>query len=69
MNKKKKILVIGGTGFIGRHLILQSLKKNWIVTSVSKNKVNDHQRIKNVKNIICDISNLNHIKKKNKIRF
>lgn len=69
MNKKKKILVIGGTGFIGRHLILQSLKKNWIVTSVSKNKVNDHQRIKNVKNIICDISNLNHIKKKIKLDF
>ena len=38
MNKKrKKILIVGGTGFIGYHLAKLCKKKNWHVTSFSKN--------------------------------
>lgn len=36
---KKKILVIGGTGFIGRQLIKTCLKIKMDVTSLSKNKI------------------------------
>ena len=69
MNKKKKILIIGGTGFIGRHLVQKSLKKKWQVTSVSKNKLKKYQKIKKVKNIICDISNFNQLKNKINLDF
>ena len=35
---KKKILIIGGTGFIGFHLINLLKKKDFEIVSVSKNK-------------------------------
>lgn len=38
MGKIKKILVVGGTGFIGYHVISEALKKKWKVTSISLNK-------------------------------
>ena len=34
---KKKILIVGGTGFIGYHLAKKSLKRGWDVTSISSN--------------------------------
>ena len=34
----KKILIIGGTGFLGYHLAKNALKKNWKVFSLSINK-------------------------------
>ena len=35
---RSRLLVIGGTGFIGYHLTLQARKKGWKVTSVSLHK-------------------------------
>ena len=35
---KKKILIIGGSGFIGLKLVEYYLKKNFEVFSISKNK-------------------------------
>jgi len=35
---KPSLLVIGGTGFIGYHLLLGAKKKNWKLTSASLNK-------------------------------
>ena len=35
LKTKKKILIVGGTGFIGYHLAKKSLKKDWQVTSIS----------------------------------
>ena len=35
MSFKNKILIVGGTGFIGYHLAKKSLKKGWQVTSIS----------------------------------
>jgi len=29
LNSKKKILIVGGTGFIGYHLAKKALEKNW----------------------------------------
>ena len=34
----KKILVIGGTGFIGYHVIKEAIKRKWKVTSISLHK-------------------------------
>ena len=34
--KKNSILVLGGTGFIGYHLLLRTVKMGWISFSISK---------------------------------
>ena len=53
---KKKILIIGGTGFIGYHLAKKCIKKNWKVVSISKNKPTKNRFLKKVDYKICDIS-------------
>lgn len=53
----KNILIIGGTGFIGYHLAKKCLKKNFKVTSISKNRPKKIRFLKKVKYIICDINN------------
>ena len=56
MKVNKKILIIGGTGFIGYHLAKKSLKKGWLVTSISSNKPKQKRYLPKVKYIFCDIS-------------
>ncbi len=60
---KKKILIVGGTGFIGYHLAKESLKKKWEVTSISTRKVRKIRFLKKVKYIYCDISKKKSFKK------
>jgi nucleoside-diphosphate-sugar epimerase len=62
MNKSKKILILGGTGFIGSYLSLSCLKKNWDVTVVSKNL--PKKKYDKIKYLKCDITKKNSIKKK-----
>ena len=52
---KKKVLIIGGTGFIGYHLAKKIYKK-FNVTSISLHKPSKEKKLKNVKYIITDIS-------------
>lgn len=61
--KKKKILITGGTGFIGYHLALTCLKKNFLVTSLSTKKPCKQRRLKKVKYLLCDISNRKNLNK------
>ena len=51
--KKTKILILGGTGFIGYHLLKKCIRKGWDVTSISKNYPNKNKFIRrvNYKNI------------------
>ena len=60
----KKILITGGTGFIGYHLAKKCLELNWSVTSLSSKKPKRHRKLKKVKYLICDISNQKSLKKK-----
>ena len=61
---KKKILIVGGTGFIGYHLAKKSLKKGWKVTSISSNPPKKIRYLSKVKYIRCDITNKKLLKKK-----
>ncbi len=57
MITKKKILIVGGTGFIGYHLAKKSLKKGWQVTSISSNRPKKIRYLPKVEYICCDIRN------------
>ena len=54
---KKKILIIGGTGFIGFHLAQVAKKKNFDTVIISTRKPKKIRKLQNVKYIICDITN------------
>ena len=62
-NVTKKILIIGGTGFIGFHLANFCKKKNYIVHIISRTKPKTSRRIKDIKYIKADISNKKKLKK------
>jgi len=63
LNPKKKILIIGGTGFIGYHLAKKSLKKGWQVTSISSRPPRKKRYLPKVKYILCDITKKKSLKK------
>ena len=69
MKSPKKILIIGGTGFIGYHLAKKSLKKGWKVTSLSSNRPKKIRYLSKVKYIRCDITNKKLLKKSTKDTF
>ena len=66
---KKKILILGGTGFIGYHLAKEALRRGFQVSSLSKNTPIKKRYLKRVKYIIADISKKDSIKKKIKEDF
>lgn len=51
----KKILITGGTGFIGYHLSKRCIKLGWSVTSLSSNSPKLNKKIQGVKYIKVDI--------------
>ena len=61
--KKNKILIAGGTGFIGYHLAKKCLALNWLVDSISSKSPLKKRKLSKVKYIRFDIS-----KKKNLIK-
>ncbi len=67
--KKNKILIIGGTGFIGYHLALKCLSIRWKVTSISINPPKKNRRLKNVKYLLLDISIRKNLYKKLSLNF
>ena len=63
MITKKKILIVGGTGFIGYHLAKKSLKKGWQVTSISSNRPKKIRYLPKVEYIRCNITNKKLLKR------
>lgn len=58
----KKILVVGGTGFIGYHLIKFLKNKNFVITSVSTTKPKKIRKLDGIKYLYFDISNYKKFK-------
>ena len=58
-----KLLITGGTGFIGYHLAKKALKKGWAVTSISTKKPKKKRFLKKVKYIFCNLDNKKKLKK------
>ena len=60
----KKILIIGGTGFIGYHLAKASKKRKFKVTSISTKKPKKNRYVKGVIYKLCNITNKISLEKK-----
>lgn len=60
---KEKILVVGGTGFIGTHIIKGLSLKKYIIFSLSK-KIPKKKKIKGIRYIVSDITAFKKLKKK-----
>ena len=61
--------MVGGTGFIGYHLLKICKEKGWICTSISTKKPNSKRFLKKVNYIICDISKSQILRKKIKDNY
>ena len=56
-------MVIGGTGFIGHHLVKSAIKKNWSVSSLSINRPSADRKIKGVEYYYNNLENRLEFKK------
>ncbi len=63
--KQNKILITGGTGFIGYHLSKKCVSLGWSVTSLSSKYPKFTKKIKGVKYLKIDVTNQNKIRKLN----
>lgn len=64
MKNRGKLLILGGTGFIGYHVAKKAIKEGFSVTSVSKNFPKKERFLKKVNYIRVNISKSHLIKKK-----
>ena len=64
-----KILVVGGTGFVGYHLCKKCLNLKCDVTSISTRKPKSERFLKKVKYKICNISKKKNLEKKINEKF
>lgn len=60
---KRKILIVGGTGFIGNHLVKFLKSKKYNITSISTKPPKKNKKIKGVKYIYLNIEKINQLKK------
>ena len=60
---RPNLLVIGGTGFIGHHLLKSALLKGWQITSVSLNPPTEDRFVENVRYLHFDLTDRVLVKK------
>ena len=65
----KKVLITGGSGFIGFHLAKKCMKLNLEVTSISRNNPPKRRRLKKVQYIKCDLTKKSEVKNKLKKQY
>lgn len=65
----KKILIIGGTGFLGFHIAQTLLKSNYKIVSISLNKPKKIRKLQNIRYIYFDISKMKNFQKINNYKF
>ena len=66
---RETILIAGGTGFIGYHVIKKALQKGFKVISLSKNSPKKKKFLKKVRYLKADVKNFKNLKKKLDIKF
>ncbi len=66
---KKNILVLGGTGFIGYHILKKAKKLKWNLTSISKKYPKKKRFIKGVNYILLDVSKKKALEKRIRDKF
>ena len=66
---KERVLVVGGTGFIGKHVLKKISSKKYKLYSISKKNLEHKKRIKGVNYLKCDISNSKELNKKISKKF
>ena len=66
---RPNLLVVGGTGFIGYHLVRAAKNKGWNVTSISLRKPKKQRYVRGVKYLKIDLGNLSKLRKKIKNPF
>ena len=69
LKMKYKLLVLGGSGFIGSHVAQRAINNGYETYVVSKTLPSQKKIIKGVKYIQLDISNKNDLKILSKISF
>ncbi len=60
---KKKVLITGGTGFIGYHLLKKCIELKMDVTCISSKPIRKFNIFRKVKYKICDLGNLSRLKR------
>ena len=66
---KNKILVVGGTGFIGVNLLKKLRLLKFKCSSLSTSNPKKNKKVVGVNYIILDITNKKEFKKLNKLKF
>ena len=64
---ERKIIIFGGSGFIGSNLINKIKNLNYDITSVSRKKILNKKKYRNIRYISCDVSNFQKFKRSNQI--
>ena len=67
--QKRKMLIVGGTGFIGYQLSKLAIESGWSVDSISRKLPKKNRKLSKVKYLICDITKFKNIKKKIKKKY
>ena len=61
IQNKRKMLIVGGSGFLGYHLAKSALKNGWYIDSISRKLPKKNRKLPRVKYLVCDISKYKNI--------
>lgn len=62
VNDRPHLLVVGGSGFIGRALVTAAIDKRWQVSSLSREPIPKEKRLFNVSYLFADIREASNLK-------